>query len=436
VTGSLRRRPLLSALLVLACLALTVGSVWLVVYPQAWAAHHWRQAELSAQRGDFLRAREHLERCLEVWGTSGETHFQMGRICRRAGDFERARKHLEEARRLRWPPGAIDFELLLVQIQATGARGTDASTIQHIIYSNQHPDEKLILEALVKGYMQNFYLREAEFWLNYWIDEHPEDWVAYYWRGQLRERFGKLEEACADYRHALELSPEQLDSELRLAQALQQKGIDLAEAKQRFERYLAVHPQHGEALLGLARCQRGLGDRTAARETLARIAPTDKTYPKCLLLHALLESDEENYAKALVHLRKAEELSPTEPDILHQMADVLHHLGKETEAREYQARQKQLEQDLKRLAETIRGLMSDPGDVTKRFEAGSILLKAGQEDGVRWLLTVLQEDPDHRPTHAALAEYYARSTDPERQRLAEIHRRRAEATSANKSPSS
>ncbi|MCS6976199.1 MAG: tetratricopeptide repeat protein [Gemmatales bacterium] len=406
------------------CLSVVALVFVLVVWPQLDAIYHWREAHRDAEAGRFLEAREHLRRCLEVWPASGETHFQMARICRRAGDYATAQHHLQQARQYRWPGAAVDLELLLLDVQANGARGPDAATLQHFIYSNQHPDEKLILEALVKGYVHNFYLRDAEYWLNYWVEMHPDDWFAYYWRGQLRERFGKLDEAIADYRQALRLSPGQLDAAFRLGQVLQQKGIDLAEARQLFELYLKAHPEDGPALLGLARCHRGLGEPASAQAVLDRIKSDSPSYAKALLLRALLASDQENYPQALEYLREAERLNPKEPDIAHQLAHVLNQLGRPEEARPYAERHKQLEAELRELGDITRELLGTPADVEKRYRAGVILLRAGQEEGVRWLLTVLREDPNHRPTHEALAEFYSKSSVPEHRRLAELHRRR------------
>jgi Tfp pilus assembly protein PilF len=43
-----------------------------------------------------------------------------------------------------------------------------------------------------------------------------------------------------------------------------------------------------------------------------------------------------------------------------------------------------------------------------------IFLKNGQDkEGLRWLASALQEDPAHRPTCQALADYYSRQGDAE-----------------------
>lgn len=45
-----------------------------------------------------------------------------------------------------------------------------------------------------------------------------------------------------------------------------------------------------------------------------------------------------------------------------------------------------------------------------RYEAGMIFLRNGfTQDGLRWLYTALDADPNHRPTHQALADYFERT---------------------------
>ena len=69
---------------------------------------------------------------------------------------------------------------------------------------------------------------------------------------------------------------------------------------------------------------------------------------------------------------------------------------------------------------TQSGALSS-SESTTRFEAGSILLRVGEEEeGLRWLRSALRVDPTHRPTHRALADYYQRKGDKEQ---AEKHRK-------------
>ena len=77
----------------------------------------------------------------------------------------------------------------------------------------------------------------------------------------------------------------------------------------------------------------------------------------------------------------------------------------------------------------------------RRFDGGRIVERgkgrhAGFSGNLAWplfssraaqqFLSALKLDPAHRPSHAALADYYARQSDPDAAALAEFHRRRAQ----------
>jgi predicted Zn-dependent protease len=68
--------------------------------------------------------------------------------------------------------------------------------------------------------------------------------------------------------------------------------------------------------------------------------------------------------------------------------------------------------------------MEKPHDPALRSEAGAILMRNGlKQDGLRWLFSALQTDPEHAATHALLADYFEKEAkDPQR---AQAHRRMA-----------
>jgi Tfp pilus assembly protein PilF len=73
------------------------------------------------------------------------------------------------------------------------------------------------------------------------------------------------------------------------------------------------------------------------------------------------------------------------------------------------------------LADATAHVMAAPGDPQWRYQAGIILLRNGKkEEGQRWLLSALEMDPRHAPTHAALAALYDQQGKGE---LASQHRR-------------
>ncbi|HEV3256185.1 MAG TPA: tetratricopeptide repeat protein, partial [Gemmataceae bacterium] len=112
-----RVRPVAARLVVLACLLVIGGLGYFVIYPQVNAVYHWRHARKALDAYEFAQARADLQRCLEVWPESGETHFLMARTCRRDGDMEQARAELQQAKRLHWVEEQIRLEYLLQEAQ-------------------------------------------------------------------------------------------------------------------------------------------------------------------------------------------------------------------------------------------------------------------------------------------------------------------------------
>jgi Tfp pilus assembly protein PilF len=65
-------------------------------------------------------------------------------------------------------------------------------------------------------------------------------------------------------------------------------------------------------------------------------------------------------------------------------------------------------QDVSRRVRALMGqVRHHPDDPRLRHEIGSTLLENGQlKDALWWLRGVLRIDPEYRPTHRRLAEYY------------------------------
>ena len=65
----------------------------------------------------------------------------------------------------------------------------------------------------------------------------------------------------------------------------------------------------------------------------------------------------------------------------------------------------------------VREVNQKPNDPALRYEAGMIFLRNGfTQDGLHWLSTALDVDPNHRPTHQALADHFERTGEQARAR--------------------
>jgi Flp pilus assembly protein TadD len=132
---------------------------------------------------------------------------------------------------------------------------------------------------------------------------------------------------------------------------------------------------------------------------------------------------EKRWSDAERLLRRTVEVAPYDPEVYYQLGVCLQQMDRPEEAREHVERARQIEADLMRLEKVFESSVRTPADPAPRLEAGQICLRNGQTaEGLRWLYGALESDPDHKPTHAALADYFASVGDSEK---AEHHRRLA-----------
>ena len=126
---------------------------------------------------------------------------------------------------------------------------------------------------------------------------------------------------------------------------------------------------------------------------------------------ALLDGDE---AAAARDLARAAELDPGNTAVRAQYALVLARLGRAAEAAQQQERVAQLQADTERVTALIIGpLQTRPNDPGVPHEIALIALRAGQvREALRWFEAALTADPDHLPTHRALAALYPKIENP------------------------
>jgi tetratricopeptide (TPR) repeat protein len=415
---SLKRHPQLS-LLVLVLL----GTIGLGVYSAGlytWAYYNYWDAQRALARRDFAQARLRLERCLQVWSNSADTHFLMAQTARRSGAYDDAERHLNTCRQLQGVPEAIELEQYLLRAQ----RG-DLSRVEAYLWAciqKDHPDKLLILEALSQGYLKTYNLPGAVDCLSRWLQMQPNQLQALIWRGQTLERLRQPDDALEDYRQALALDPDAEEARLRLADLL----TDSHHGKEALEHYDYLRQRHvanSKVLLGLARCRRQLGQSEEARQALEELLAEEPNDFAALAERGRLALEAGDPAAAEEWLRKSLAIAPYERETNHIFLQCLHRRGKKQEADACQARLEEINQDLRRLVEVTRDIPRSPHDPARRCEAGVIMLRNGQDkEGLRWLESALQEDPRHAETHRVLADYYERTGQAD---LAQHHRQLA-----------
>jgi tetratricopeptide (TPR) repeat protein len=368
---------------------------------QLRALYHARAAERAVARWDFDEALPHLAVCLDVWPNSAATRLLAARTARRAGRFDEAQRHLARLRADERTADATALEWALLTAERGDVERVDGYLKSTIAPDN--PDAPLVLEALARGYLLTDRLASLLECTQLWLQVQPGDTHALYYRGLAWERLAKWPEALAAYREAVQADPDNTEAQMHLGELLLTGTQNAAEAREHFEQARRRRPSELAAALGLARCEKVLGDTVAARALLDSLLGEHPEHPRVLAERGRLALDEDDAPHAEQWLRQAVALAPDDREALHTLIRSLWVQDKQAEAKELEPRLHKLTVDLTRFQQIVQAVANDPRNVALRTEAGEICLRHGRRDeGLRWLAGALQIDPSYGPAVAAL----------------------------------
>ena len=391
----------------------------------SWWGWRWLSAESSLraarqalERRDFASARHHLAAYLAFRPHDASAHFLAARTARRAGLLEEAQRHLEQCERLGGMTEPTQLEWLLLRVQQGDLKV--AARLKATIPPD-HPDVLLVLEALVRGYLQRERLQDALEALGLWLGQQPDSVPALIRRGWIWERLGRSPESLRDYGRAVEIEPDNKEARLGLAQGLAR--LQPGAAARHYECLRQRSPEDASVLVGLARCYTDLGRAEEAGRLLDEVLARHPRHGEALTERGRADRAAGRSAAAEGWLRKAVALAPDDREALYQLVQCLQEQHKTGEAEQRRRDLDRLTYDLKRLDELLRAVARAPHAADLRREAGEIALRHGrEEEGLRWLAGALREDPGHGPTHNTLADYFERKGQASR---AQYHRRLA-----------
>jgi tetratricopeptide (TPR) repeat protein len=398
----------------------------LLVYPTWYGLRvlRFRRDRAAAERAlaeyDLAAARARLTDCLRRWPSDPGTRLLAARTARRDGDLAAAEEYLAAGPGRDGPAGARALERALLQAQ----RG-ETPEVQGFLFSCldvHHPESAAIFEALAVGSVHNYQVGQARFWAGELLTKDPKNPVGRLVRAQTAESLGRDDRALDDYRGVVADYPKYTAARGRLA-GLLLRTQKYEEAAAEYAALRRLLPDQEPPLLGLARCWVRL-ERTEEARPLVR--QLEERYPndsEAMLVCGQFALAEHRPADAEPLLRRAAELAPYDNEIHYQLGVCLGQLDRPEEARRHLERARQIEADLMRLEKLSTATVRAPTDPAPRLEAGRLCLQNGMAaEALRWLDGALAVAPDHKPTHAALADYFASRGDAEQ---AEHHRRLA-----------
>ncbi len=406
----MRRR---TALRLIALVLVAVGTAgW--VYPYWRFTRDRRAAEEALAAYDFPAAREYLARCAAYRPSDPNIQLLACRAARRDGDLGAAEEHYLRYREQIGksnPDATLERALLDAQTGKVGA--VDDFLVGHVDAGHARSEE--IMEALALGNVVIYQFKPASYCVNYVLERWPRNPICRLLQAQAEATLGRRDKAVGYLRELIRDFPRHVGARLTLGETLlmvNQPG----EAIDEFDEVRRLKPGEPIALLGLARSLHRAGRMDRLRELVPELE--GRTSDSEALLHlGRFAMTEQRWADADRYLSRAVQLAPFDHEIHKELAVALHQLGRTDEAHHHAERVRAIEADLARVEKLLGEILKSPGNPELRLEAGRIYLRLGQTtEGLRWLAGALDVAPDHKATHKELADYFAASGNPEREK--------------------
>lgn len=339
-----------------------------------------------------------------VWRQTPETALAKARMARRTNNADLFTRELQRAELLGLEPELLEREQLLSLAQ-NGKLSVAGDKLAELV-SAPGNDEAQICEAYALGYARVRRFDKALTLLSAWATDHPKDARPLAWMGKIQAELQATEAAEAAFKKALALNPKN-------AIAAQGLGALLADLKRPGEA-ITFFPaalddaQVGpEAAVGLATSLRVLSRLEDSKQVLQSAL---KKFPDDYRLRAAMAEalvEQGAHQEAVDLLQQFIDQGTTRREIRYTYATALRGLNRNEEAAshfEYAL------ESAKRVNEAnllIPQAVEDSSNVELRYRIGEANLRWGNiEDGQLWLQSALEIDPNHGPTHQALADFF------------------------------
>jgi tetratricopeptide (TPR) repeat protein len=398
-----------------------------VLATQGYAWYQQRAGRTALEGYKTAEARRHLDACLRLWPNNETAHLLSARAARRAGDYEAARSHLEACQKTegKQSPDVVLEWALLKAVQG------NLLEVEEFLVERARKDPAiapLIWEALAEGDIRMYRTHSAMTLLDDWLEVAPDNPRAHFLRGNAY-RQGNITKAVPDYRRAVELDPDNDEARWWLAISLQEAG-QFDEALHHLERLRDRGWPDRDLRPRLARSLDRLDRTEEARTLLAAALADDPNHALALRVRGQLEYTADNLPVAEESLREAIRVRPSDYASRYTLVQVLRKEQKDDAARQEEEAAEKVKERQERLGE-IRGreMSLRPHDPALHCLMGVLHDALGSPDvAEKWLLSSVIEDPEYRPGHAALADFYERH-QREPDQVAE-HRRLAKGAKA------
>jgi predicted Zn-dependent protease len=398
-------RPFLSIFL---ALAFSVGTTGVVLF--YWSAAKLRAAEHAIRNFRRDEAQVHLDKAFPIrkyWDPNA--HFLTARLARMNGKFDLAVDSLQRCQKLEGATARIQLEWVLIRALQGGIDEVEPGLWNCI--QNDDPDSPFIFEVIAGMNMRALQFSRAATTLDRWVARDPNNAQAWEWRGWVLDKLHLADEAEVSFTRSLALDPNREQARYWLVE-LYLSRFKVAEAKPLVEQLLRDNPQKVAILSAAGQFRFISGDADGAKELFARALEIDPKDQDLMIRRAKLEMQTGNAAEAEKWLRRALALEEANSEVhylLHQA--IAEQPNREKDAETQLAIAMKYRTQAERFSRLIRELVpAYPQNANYASELGDILFDTKQDSkAIYWHLRALQANPNHIPSHTALAKYYERT---------------------------
>lgn len=385
-----------------------------IALPYVRSAQEVDAAGTALKQNDPVAALQKLDGVLARTPDDRSARLLAAQAARRVDAHAAAEQHLTAFEGDGGSTDATRLEWALLGVQQ-GDFGDEENRLRQAV-GRHHPQERLIIEALTKGYHIAFRWQDALEAVNRLLQIDPDNAPALVLRAMLAEKYRRTAPAEEDLRHAVAVAPGNAIVQAALADFLGRHGHS-RDAIYHHELALRLRPGDPATRIRLARALSDDADLDGAARELDAVLADDSAHIEALVERGRVALRRGQFAEAEPFLDRAGRAAPWHRDghRLHQIA--LRELGRgdalaacEARIAEH-AREDGIGGKLKLRARDA------PRDSEVRMELWDWSVRNGQTaEGVAWLAEILRVDPKHRAARAAFAEYFERAGQPRRAR--------------------
>lgn len=400
-----------------------IASLSLLAAPELWGRNCRSRARSAMTIRHYLAAASWLDSAAKWQPADGRTEFLLARLDRKRGQIESMHRRLERCRQWSVSSDAIEREGLLAEAQAGRLDRIDRQL--SVLLTNPQGDLQEICGAYVNGCIANYRLGQAWQIIELWIADSPEDPEPLYLLGRIREHTGRYDDSKTAYRHALALDPSHAPAAYNLARLLLHE-LDQPEEALMAYRQAAEHLELPQpAMAGAATCLIELQQFDEARRLLDEARALDDTHldeayrlvgdpgesasARLPAVYGQLEAAEGRAEAAAVWLEQAVAANPRDWKTRYALVKALRECGRNEDAAEHAQIVEAASAAMGEIEVLLAQVPADPDNADVRCRIGELFLEhVSEQQGIIWLQSALQIDPQHQPAQAALDQHYSR----------------------------